>query len=1624
MKIYKSDNTELIDVVVKDDSYYYNEIMGSEELSLMFSLTGKIDIPIGSYCSFLGLTFYLEDPGDITIQGDRNYEYSILFCRGKARLHKYKLRNLVDGRLFFPMTARPSEFLALIVANMNSRPVEGNVWVAGECITAEAKLVPFDYTFIDDALQGVADAFGTEWEIVGNTIHLRKVEYNKSTPLALAFGKGKGFKTGVKILNIGYKPVELLYIQGTDRNIDFSVYGNKTLLLPKSQSIKFDGVYFEGETGYDSLKARTYRTDAGGLYIFRDQTEKPFATYNEDSLDVTKIYPAREGTISSVEVVDEATNQYDIIDLSIPEALDYSLCRIAGETAIIIFQSGMLSGREFSIVSTADALTGYVHAERRFQLVAQEYDGIMMPNSTFTPAIGDKYAVFNIQLPEAYVSDNTTKTGASWDVFRESVKHFFSCEDMQFGFDGVLDGIWAKTHWTDALNVGGKCVIGGFTSFTHQEEDPVLVRIRGIKHFVNQPYKPVLELNNTTGGKLSSELRKIGEKNVLIEDAYKRNTDYTRRSFRDAMQSQKLLQDSLLNFSKGITPITVRTMQAIVGDDSLQFIFTDSTFVTEIGEDITFDKETKKINIPASYIRHETLGLEYVTNEYPVEKKMRWILDSYQSAALDVPAKIYYLYVKVSSTVIDGTDHGSIVLSETAIGMEEEAGFYHLLFALINSESDGDRSISVMSGYSEWSPGRFIIRKIQDKDANLVIDLVNRIIEAKNGGLIKGKMEFKLGSKGLHDLDEWPDLDARVIAASPYNIDLTNENASVACDSAGTVIGDLPASQANVYFGGTLDTGWAFSRVAVGCTGTIDEDTGAIAITGLTADTATFTVTATKTDKPTLVIVMNISKVKGGTNGEDAVIYSVSPEVSVIKIAKTGTITPSTISCAKMKQVGNSAPEVTTEKVLKYQVSGGTETTYSIGLTPLSSWVYIDFILYDTDGTTVLDKERVPVIIDGVDGASGSVVVLAPTKQVFSYSAAGTLTDSGTWFVWSTVFNLTGTLYYEWIVNGTTVQNDIYTGYGLVPPTNFADMPVTYKVNVRIGSTTAPIVATDMVTIYGVKPGANGDPGEPGEPGDNGNDAYTVVLSNETHALPASSAGVVSDYLNSGTDIMVWLGVNQVPYDTGNSTFDVTATPSNITTGAASTVSTYTRRFADHSVMTADNASITYTIKVRNAAGTEVTITRTQTFTKAKAGTNGTVGYEYLAAAIEDGSTEVLGGLILTNMMMLRNLAGSIISGMSGIEGDNTFLFADNSNAYAKALQDKAMFMLKKDGTANLGIFKIDRHTIGVYPMLFSSGGDFLGLDLTKEIMRFQDTAIPALSNFLTTVDTTVNYTGGNRTYSGAEVSNFGYSSQLVVSTVDNFNLTVTGYLETQITNDIEAPSMTNVSLKLYQIIGGQYNLIREIDGISLILNAVGQDSDSKTINTTFGLTAGTYVVRAEYTINTNATNEGYVSAHTIALHATGASANECMIFGTNGFVRIKNGTNYAYLTDTETAIAHGEGKSLKMSSTDDYFLKIIGVVNMPGVLGSATSSSSGTLSNVLGNVIGVSKDATGLYTITHNLGFSTYTAMITPVNASGKINAVITSRDVDDFSIRIADASNNTATDSDVDMLIIGNNV
>lgn len=708
MTIHFND-TEL-EVVVSDDSYRRRAVKDKTKLVLYYSLAHHVEIPVGSWVEYEGEIFTLEKASDFTKKSSRDFSYTLTLEYDWSRSEKYKVKNPADGRLKFSYTAKPHEFIQLLVDNMNMRE-EG--WAVGECIDAVEQVISFNHVYCSDALTQIADAFETEWEVIGKTINLRKVEYFKENPLPLSYGRGNGFKTEISRSNQdGSRAVEILYVQGGTENINPSRYGSSELLLPKSQELEYEG--------------RTYVSSADGLYIARKGKEP--SSKVEDSLDCSSISPKRVGEVSAVVVVDEAKHFYDFIDSTIPSDLNFTKCLIEGETMTVIFQSGMLAGKEFEVKYVHDAKGG--KAARRFEIVPQDIDGQTMPNDIFKPVAGDKYAVFHISLPDAYVCNNADKSGASWDMFREAARYFYEHEGELFTFKGTLDGIWAKKDW---LNIGGRIKPGAYVLFTDEQFHPEgsLVRMTEVKSFVNNPHSPVIVLSNApVTSSFQNTMHKVTENEVVVEDKHREAIQFTKRRYRDSMETIEMLGDALLdNFTNSINPVAVQTMMMLVGDESLQFQFVDNmTTPTPVAHNVAYDQASKVLTVPAGIIQHLTLSIDTISSSHAASEYKFWSLAAFETPVLTDGEKKYYLYAKVSKTARSGVFY----ISETAIGLEAVAGYYHLLMGVLNSEYEGERSYVSLYGGSEILPGRITTNRIATSDGKSFIDFLNNALHLGN----------------------------------------------------------------------------------------------------------------------------------------------------------------------------------------------------------------------------------------------------------------------------------------------------------------------------------------------------------------------------------------------------------------------------------------------------------------------------------------------------------------------------------------------------------------------------------------------------------------------------------------------------------------------------------------------------------------------------------------------------------------------------------------------------------------------------------------------------------------------------------------------------------------------------
>ena len=770
MVIYSAEGVPIISVKVDDSSYKYEEIMGDCNVYLEFSLTEHIEIEPGAYIYFNGVRYEMLRRENVSIQHSRNYEYKATFSGPQARFERYIMYNYQDGRVKFDMIAKPDTLLTMVLWNLNQR--EPNTWSMGSYIVKDERLVSFNHTNIKDALNIIAEAFDTEWSVepygAGFRINLRKNEFNKESPLALGYGKNQGFKPGVGRLSYGeFGQVEKVWIDGSDRNISLQNYGWTTVHFPRSFSFKIDAQgkyrYYVGQVlyqqdGYDGATALDFITDEFGASV---RLASAASSCVEASLDLTEYYPKRVGTVTDVyyfykgqylhysdlaelQDVDWSEVQVDIIDDTIGEgadSLDYDECKFSNDEPLtVIFQNGMLAGREFNATfikeplmrSVVDPNTGQVVIDpttgepvkevarpgNRFELSRATIDGVDMPNAAFRPnaATGgaqDSYIVVNCWLPAKYIRDDVNGAGAELDSLRAACKFIRENKDPQFSFKGTVDDLYSHRNWNE---IHDKFIVGGCISFQNDsiQPEPIVTRIIGIKTFVNNPYAPELTLSNeTVKGGMSSKIAKLSGDDEHIIEAVKKARRYSQRSFRDAKETIAMLAGAIDYFSEGINPITVETMSLLVGYEALQFRFwTTRACNTNADPVYHYDPDARIFTLDACVIQHLTLGIKEITSSKNVQGNpvrqytdyLRWSMaqvdfgQSYfigtdPNTGKSLADTAYYLYAKVDSANVAKADsemsveelthiYGSFVLTTQKRVMKQKLEAVH--------EQDGD----------------------------------------------------------------------------------------------------------------------------------------------------------------------------------------------------------------------------------------------------------------------------------------------------------------------------------------------------------------------------------------------------------------------------------------------------------------------------------------------------------------------------------------------------------------------------------------------------------------------------------------------------------------------------------------------------------------------------------------------------------------------------------------------------------------------------------------------------------------------------------------------------------------------------------------------------------------------
>ena len=393
--IYDINGNPKISVPISDKCVYYKGIMEEEYVNLAFNHHELLQLANGDYIICEHGRFEIVElllPDDKTAS-DGGYTFEQHFNPHWWRGRNFKLfySRQAGHEASWKMTHYAYYFMDIVIDNLR-RVGLGEFSYEIDASLSEMKLVSFDGVDIISGLNLIAEAFGTEWWITDNVIHLSRCEYGE--PMRLA--------TGQEIANISREDssdtdyATRLYVFGATRNLP------QNYRRDESTDLVVEGVVerrLKLPQGIDHI-------DAWPNLAPEDVVEAIITTDD--------IYPRRTGTIATITTkqytdtteneggttTQEKWNAFRFTDTGITFSKDYI---IAGEELRITFQSGKLAGLDFAVTFNPDGLSEEKSEAQIWEIVRNEDYGVKLPTDNFAPEPGDTYILYGYDT--SFVAD-------------------------------------------------------------------------------------------------------------------------------------------------------------------------------------------------------------------------------------------------------------------------------------------------------------------------------------------------------------------------------------------------------------------------------------------------------------------------------------------------------------------------------------------------------------------------------------------------------------------------------------------------------------------------------------------------------------------------------------------------------------------------------------------------------------------------------------------------------------------------------------------------------------------------------------------------------------------------------------------------------------------------------------------------------------------------------------------------------------------------------------------------------------------------------------------------------------------------------------------------------------------
>lgn len=439
------------------------------------------------------------------------------------------------------------------------------------------------------------------------------------------------------------------------------------------------------------------------------------------------IYPKRTGSVTGVSTINKQL--FSIIDTSID--FDLNNQKIDGESAYIVFKSGYLEGNQFEISS-------YNHSDKKVVFKANdEGNGEFFPTESVHAEIGDKYILTGIRMPQSYID------AAVAELTTKRQEYLDSNSSPRVVYELDIDILDLKRK-NITLDIGDTVQL-----IDTQKGIDEKVRITELSHPGHYP--AVLENGMTYNAVIGNDItytlfekiqNDIKENKQIITQTTKRSIEEDRILAARMRQLQNLIfdPDGYFDGSK-IKPNSIETLMLSVGAKSQNFL------LNGVRIEVNKDDNPNHLAISDGQLAHLEVSIEGLGYIWTISQLIKNDL---------VPGKSYYVSAKCSRSGLTGTWY----VSDTPIGTESEAGYYHFNVGVIYSELEGRRDFSFTSGMTYINGGQIKTGTIDAERLN-----VNDIIV--KGGLATGSdlsNAFNgLGNLAFEDMVELAKLGTTII---------------------------------------------------------------------------------------------------------------------------------------------------------------------------------------------------------------------------------------------------------------------------------------------------------------------------------------------------------------------------------------------------------------------------------------------------------------------------------------------------------------------------------------------------------------------------------------------------------------------------------------------------------------------------------------------------------------------------------------------------------------------------------------------------------------------------------------------------------------------------------------------